>query len=115
MHCRDAHMLADPSSWTLLQQRCGWTCATGCPAGRQAQLLHKVLVVWLSDLLFWCRLVRWDMRAPEGVVQEMSSPSVVQWAGGHDYKTNVAFNCMATSGWLCASASPSNMSPKQPA
>lgn len=38
------------------------------------------------------------MRAPEGVVQEMSSPSVVQWAGGHDYKTNVAFNCMATSG-----------------
>ena len=28
----------------------------------------------------------------------MSSPSVVQWAGGHDYKTNVAFNCMATSG-----------------
>ena len=44
------------------------------------------------------RLVRWDMRAPEGVVQEMSSPSVVQWAGGHDYKTNVAFNCMATSG-----------------
>lgn len=39
------------------------------------------------------------MRAPEGVVQEMSSPSVVQWAGGHDYKTNVAFNCMATSGW----------------
>ena len=45
-----------------------------------------------------CRLVRWDMRAPEGVVQEMSSPSVVQWAGGHDYKTNVAFNCMATSG-----------------
>ena len=45
-----------------------------------------------------CRLVRWDMRAPEGVVQEMSSPSIVQWAGGHDYKTNVAFNCMATSG-----------------
>ncbi len=40
------------------------------------------------------------MRAPEGVVQEMSSPSVVQWAGGHDYKTNVAFNCMATSGQL---------------
>ena len=38
------------------------------------------------------------MRAPEGVVQEMSSPSVVQWAAGHDYKTNVAFNCMATSG-----------------
>lgn len=38
------------------------------------------------------------MRAPEGVVQEMSSPSIVQWAGGHDYKTNVAFNCMATSG-----------------
>lgn len=43
------------------------------------------------------------MRAPEGVVQEMSSPSVVQWAGGHDYKTNVAFNCMATSG-LCMPA-----------
>lgn len=45
------------------------------------------------------------MRAPEGVVQEMGSPSVVQWAGGHDYKTNVAFNCMATSG-LCMPAAP---------
>lgn len=43
------------------------------------------------------------MRAAEGVVQEMASPSVVQWAGGHDYKTNVAFNCMATSGWCTTS------------
>ncbi len=40
------------------------------------------------------------MRAPEGVVQELSSPSVMTWDGGHDYKTNVAFNCMATSGIL---------------
>ncbi len=40
------------------------------------------------------------MRAPEGVVQELSSPSVMSWDGGHDYKTNVAFNCMATSGTL---------------
>lgn len=59
----------------------------------QARSPHRLNTVSL------CRLVRWDMRAPEGVVQEMSSPSVVQWAGGHDYKTNVAFNCMATSGW----------------
>ncbi|KAA6427924.1 hypothetical protein WJX79_002136 [Trebouxia sp. C0005] len=44
------------------------------------------------------RIARWDMRAPEGVVQELSSPSVMTWDGGHDYKTNVAFNCMATSG-----------------
>jgi hypothetical protein len=48
----------------------------------------------------FCRIARWDMRAPEGVVQELSSPSVMTWDGGHDYKTKVDFNCMATSGML---------------
>lgn len=43
------------------------------------------------------RLVRWDQRAREGVVQEMSSP-IVQYAGGKDYARNTNFNCMATSG-----------------
>ena len=38
------------------------------------------------------------MRAPEGIVQEMGSPSVAGWQAGHDYKTNVKFTCMATSG-----------------
>ena len=43
------------------------------------------------------RLVRWDQRAREGVVQEMSSP-VVGYAGGKDYARNTNFSCMATSG-----------------
>ena len=38
------------------------------------------------------------MRAPEGIVQEMGSPSVMGWQAGHDYKSNVKFTCMATSG-----------------
>lgn len=45
------------------------------------------------------RLVRWDQRAREGVVQDaMSSPSVVGYAGGKDYARNTNFSCMATSG-----------------
>jgi hypothetical protein len=43
------------------------------------------------------RLVRWDQRVRDGVVQEMSSPTV-QYAGGKDYARNTNFNCMATSG-----------------
>jgi hypothetical protein len=43
------------------------------------------------------RLVRWDQRAPEGIVQDMSSP-IVSYAGGKDYARNTNFNCMATSG-----------------
>ncbi len=46
------------------------------------------------------RLVRWDQRAPEGVVQTMSSP-VVGYAGGKDYSRNTNFSCMATSGAAC--------------
>jgi hypothetical protein len=38
-------------------------------------------------------------RVREGVVQEMSSPTV-QYAGGKDYARNTNFNCMATSGAL---------------
>jgi hypothetical protein len=41
------------------------------------------------------RLVRWDMRAREGVVQD--SP-VVSYQEGKDYASKVNFNCMATSG-----------------
>ncbi len=45
------------------------------------------------------RLVRWDQRAREGVVQDaLSSPSVVGYAGGKDYARNTNFSCMATSG-----------------
>ena len=44
------------------------------------------------------RLVRWDMRAPTGIVQDMGSPSVLSYAAGHDYKTKTNFNCIATSG-----------------
>jgi hypothetical protein len=36
-------------------------------------------------------------RVRDGVVQEMSSPTV-QYAGGKDYARNTNFNCMATSG-----------------
>ena len=43
------------------------------------------------------RLVRWDQRVREGVVQEMSSP-IVSYAGGKDYARGTNFNCMATSG-----------------
>lgn len=48
------------------------------------------------------RLVRWDQRAREGVVQDaLSSPSVVGYAGGKDYARNTNFSCMATSGACC--------------
>lgn len=43
----------------------------------------------------WCRLVRWDMRAKGGAVQD--SP-VVEYKEGKDYASKVDFNCMATSG-----------------
>lgn len=52
------------------------------------------------------RLVRWDQRAREGVVQDaLSSPSVVGYAGGKDYARNTNFSCMATSG-ACRPISP---------
>ena len=44
-------------------------------------------------------------RVRDGVVQEMSSPTV-QYAGGKDYARNTNFNCMATSGaWVAACTS----------
>lgn len=48
------------------------------------------------------RLVRWDMRAPSGIVADMGSPSVLSYKAGHDYKTKTDFQCIATSGdtWL---------------
>ena len=45
------------------------------------------------------RLVRWDQRAAQGVVQDMSSPTV-SYAGGKDYARGTNFSCMATSGIL---------------
>ena len=42
-----------------------------------------------------CRLVRWDMRAREGAVQD--SP-VLTYQEGKDYASKPNFNCMATSG-----------------
>ena len=42
-----------------------------------------------------CRLVRWDMRAREGAVQD--SP-VLTYQEGKDYASKTNFNCMATSG-----------------
>lgn len=44
------------------------------------------------------RLVKWDMRDPSGVVQDMNSPPVIGYAGGKDYATKTNFTCMATSG-----------------
>ena len=44
------------------------------------------------------RLVRWDMRAPSGIVADMGSPSVLNYKAGHDYKTKTDFQCIATSG-----------------
>lgn len=45
-----------------------------------------------------CRLALFDKRDPRGEVQELLSPSLVKYVGGHDYKTNTRFSCMATSG-----------------
>lgn len=45
-----------------------------------------------------CRLVRWDMRAREGAVQD--SP-VLTYQEGKDYASKTNFNCMATSGGAC--------------
>eukprot|EP00884_Botryococcus_braunii_P014703 jgi/Botrbrau1/23233/Bobra.0041s0071.2 len=44
------------------------------------------------------RLALFDKRDPRGEVQDLLSPSVVKYVGGHDYKTNTRFSCMATSG-----------------
>jgi hypothetical protein len=43
-------------------------------------------------------LARWDMRTSEGIVQELSSPSVMAWKAGKDYAGKVNFTCMSTSG-----------------
>lgn len=50
-------------------------------------------------MLWACRLVRWDMRAREGAVQD--SP-VLTYQEGKDYASKTNFNCMATSGHLSA-------------
>ena len=50
-----------------------------------------------DECIIPCRLVKWDMRDPHGVVQEMSSP-IVTPIGGKDYSRGTNFNCMATSG-----------------
>jgi len=44
------------------------------------------------------RLCRWDMRDPHGVVQDLTSPSVVSYKTGKDYAGKPRFNSMATSG-----------------
>ena len=44
------------------------------------------------------RLCRWDMRAASGVVQTLSSPAVLSYAGGHDFARGTGFTCMATTG-----------------
>ena len=41
---------------------------------------------------------RWDMRDPHGVVQDLTSPSVVSYKTGKDYAGKPRFNSMATSG-----------------
>ena len=45
------------------------------------------------------RLVKWDMRDPRGVVQDLSSP-VVGYESGKDYSRGTNFTCMATTGAL---------------
>ena len=46
-----------------------------------------------------CRLVKWDMRDPRGVVQQLDSP-VVGYESGKDYSRGTNFTCMATTGAL---------------
>ena len=70
------------------------------PAGAQLDERDTFLGVGTN------RLVRWDQRVREGVVQEMSSPTV-SYAGGKDYARGTNFNCMATSGECSQSSAPS--------
>ena len=78
---------------TLLLSSCS------AESGTQRQYCHVVVLP-----LF--RLVRWDMRAPEGVVhcttlcQSMSGPSVLEYSQAHAYGQKAAevFSCIATSG-----------------
>eukprot|EP00271_Cylindrocystis_brebissonii_P004280 TRINITY_DN15916_c0_g3_i1.p1 TRINITY_DN15916_c0_g3~~TRINITY_DN15916_c0_g3_i1.p1 ORF type:complete len:625 (+),score=145.33 TRINITY_DN15916_c0_g3_i1:465-2339(+) len=48
------------------------------------------------------RLCRWDMRAREGEVQNLtaatSSPSVLSWSDGHQFSRGTNFRCFATTG-----------------
>eukprot|EP00898_Chlorokybus_atmophyticus_P000974 jgi/Chlat1/1878/Chrsp143S02201 len=46
-------------------------------------------------------LARWDMRVARGVVQQLSAKTVLSHVCGRDYKTNVQFKCMATTGDGC--------------
>ncbi len=43
------------------------------------------------------RLVRWDIRARSGAVQDLASPTL-GYAGGHDFARGTGFRCMATTG-----------------
>eukprot|EP01024_Parvocaulis_polyphysoides_P026316 TRINITY_DN2400_c2_g1_i1.p1 TRINITY_DN2400_c2_g1~~TRINITY_DN2400_c2_g1_i1.p1 ORF type:complete len:428 (-),score=48.73 TRINITY_DN2400_c2_g1_i1:171-1295(-) len=47
------------------------------------------------------RLARWDMRDPDGAVQDLTSElsqPIVQYVQGKDYASKMHFSCMATSG-----------------
>ena len=65
----------------------------GGPRGAGAQLDERDTFLGVGTN----RLVRWDQRVREGVVQDMSSP-IVSYAGGKDYARGTNFSCMATSG-----------------
>ena len=49
------------------------------------------------------RLARWDVRARQGAVQDLSSPvlgrsGALEYVGGHDFARGTGFTCMATTG-----------------
>ena len=69
----------------------------------QTELHHVIFVAGVV-----ARLVRWDMRAKGGAVQD--SP-VVEYKEGKDYASKVNFNCMATSGGALTPKNPSTPCP----
>ena len=80
----------------------GWKCqkdtvdipmADICTDSKEAQLTTDSTFLGVDDN----RLVRWDMRAREGAVADLSSP-VLTYAAGKDYARGTGFTCMATTG-----------------
>ena len=67
--------------------------------GRPADVSRKAHLSMSRPQAMSCRLVKWDMRDPRGVVQDLSSP-VVGYESGKDYSRGTNFTCMATTGVL---------------
>ena len=81
------------SAWKCQKDEVDIPMADICTDSKEAQLTTDSTFMGIDDH----RLVRWDMRAREGAVADLSSP-VLLYAAGKDFARGTGFTCMATTG-----------------